>query len=335
LKYVSVILYKYCLLKEEDRMKKFLITSVVALTVCFAYTQISFAACGGGPTVFTCNTADPNPDPTGIQESGNNNPLTVNVLPGAGIDTVTGNGGNAIDLGDGGNAITVDNGSVIGAVDAVATGFGNDNIDIISSDLTANDDCIESSNGNDIVNFTDSTCSAIGNAGEGMELLGGNDTANVLRSEIICNPNNSGCQAVEAGSGDDNITVVESTLRANPNAITLGNDDDILNLGTGSNVEGLMDCGSGFDTLIFSMDVPEETLALISSEIAGLNPGLDSITINGLFYDWEDCELILNELNGVRNVRPIPTLSEWGLTAMAGVLGIIGLIAVRRRNVTA
>lgn len=30
--------------------------------------------------------------------------------------------------------------------------------------------------------------------------------------------------------------------------------------------------------------------------------------------------------------RPIPTLSEWGLIAMAAVLGVIGLIAVRRRN---
>lgn len=33
--------------------------------------------------------------------------------------------------------------------------------------------------------------------------------------------------------------------------------------------------------------------------------------------------------------RPIPTLSEWALIAMAGVLGIIGLYAVRRRNVRA
>jgi hypothetical protein len=31
----------------------------------------------------------------------------------------------------------------------------------------------------------------------------------------------------------------------------------------------------------------------------------------------------------------IPTLSEWGLIAMAGVLGIIALLAVRRRNVAA
>jgi len=33
--------------------------------------------------------------------------------------------------------------------------------------------------------------------------------------------------------------------------------------------------------------------------------------------------------------RVIPTLSEWGLIAMAGVLGIIGLLAMRRRKVTA
>ncbi len=33
--------------------------------------------------------------------------------------------------------------------------------------------------------------------------------------------------------------------------------------------------------------------------------------------------------------RPIPTLSEWGMIAMAGVLGIIGLIAIRRKKVSA
>jgi len=34
-------------------------------------------------------------------------------------------------------------------------------------------------------------------------------------------------------------------------------------------------------------------------------------------------------------IVPVPTLSEWGLIAMAGVLGIIGLLALRRRKVTA
>jgi len=51
--------------------------------------------------------------------------------------------------------------------------------------------------------------------------------------------------------------------------------------------------------------------------------GVD-VVIDGLAW-LDDCPL----------VRPIPTLSEWGLIAMAGVLGIIGLLAIRRRKVTA
>jgi len=31
--------------------------------------------------------------------------------------------------------------------------------------------------------------------------------------------------------------------------------------------------------------------------------------------------------------RPIPTLSEWGLITMAGVLGIVGFMVIRRRKV--
>jgi len=33
--------------------------------------------------------------------------------------------------------------------------------------------------------------------------------------------------------------------------------------------------------------------------------------------------------------RPIPTLSEWGLIAMAGILGIVGFMVMRRRKATA
>ena len=40
-------------------------------------------------------------------------------------------------------------------------------------------------------------------------------------------------------------------------------------------------------------------------------------------------ELILSE------AAVIPTLDEWGLIAMAGVLGIIGFLVIRRRKVTA
>jgi len=34
-------------------------------------------------------------------------------------------------------------------------------------------------------------------------------------------------------------------------------------------------------------------------------------------------------------VRTIPALSQWGLIALAGVLGILGLLAVRRKKAAA
>jgi hypothetical protein len=33
--------------------------------------------------------------------------------------------------------------------------------------------------------------------------------------------------------------------------------------------------------------------------------------------------------------RNVPTLSEWGLIAMAGILGIAGFMVIRRRKATA
>ena len=38
---------------------------------------------------------------------------------------------------------------------------------------------------------------------------------------------------------------------------------------------------------------------------------------------------------GIQSSRPIPTLSEWGLISVAGILGIIALLAIRRRKATA
>jgi len=32
---------------------------------------------------------------------------------------------------------------------------------------------------------------------------------------------------------------------------------------------------------------------------------------------------------------PIPTISEWGMIAMAGILGVIGFMVIRRRKITA
>ena len=111
---------------------------------------------------------------------------------------------------------------------------------------------------------------------------------------------------------------------------------------------------------------PEFTLMDGDSEDMTINAG-DSITVVELVPEgWELANIrcgasdsnITFELNAIRNgvrisctaetslvfrectfrniktPRPIPTISEWGLIAMAGILGVIGFIAIRRRKVT-
>ncbi len=62
-------------------------------------------------------------------------------------------------------------------------------------------------------------------------------------------------------------------------------------------------------------------------------------TIEGQILDWyEVVNRAFDQCTGSIGSfsRPIPTLSEWGLIAMAGILGMIGLFAaMRRRKVTA
>ena len=63
-------------------------------------------------------------------------------------------------------------------------------------------------------------------------------------------------------------------------------------------------------------------------------PGTDTIVASASGSDGET-EIELESEPVEKIWVSIPTLSEWGLIAMAGVLGIIGLLAIRRRKVTA
>jgi hypothetical protein len=63
--------------------------------------------------------------------------------------------------------------------------------------------------------------------------------------------------------------------------------------------------------------------------------GSDSDLIPGGNTDeTEEIYILFPDTCGIVVRSSIPTLSQWGLIAMAGVLGIIGLIAIRKRNVT-
>ncbi len=290
-------------------MNKFLYLILLALSISFTFTQLSIAGCNEGPpNTFTCTDAPPNPDTNGVQQNANANNQTVNVLQDAGIDTFNGNG-----------------------LDCIITGDGNDNITLTGATLDCELDSVNPWDGINTVNITDSSLTSRSDV---IDAFNGTNTINIQGSSLICAGNNTGCDGLNMSGGNDDVTIVESIVNGLGFAVRMGNGDDILRLGTGADMRGVIQCGFGndSDTLIFSMEVPANQLASLSAEIAALNAD-DSITINGLFYEWEDCDEIVNQLVGVAS--SVPTLSEWGLIAMAGVLGIIGLLTIRRRKVTA
>ena len=50
------------------------------------------------------------------------------------------------------------------------------------------------------------------------------------------------------------------------------------------------------------------------------------------FSEFQTCNIVTGQCEVVRNV---PTLSEWGLITMAGVMGLIGYMLLRRKRATA
>ncbi len=70
----------------------------------------------------------------------------------------------------------------------------------------------------------------------------------------------------------------------------------------------------------------------LRSSSSGQCKRLINFTFDG-FFEGETC----NEQTGycIDPIPTVPTLSEWGLIAMASILGIVGYMVIRRRKVTA
>jgi len=98
------------------------------------------------------------------------------------------------------------------------------------------------------------------------------------------------------------------------------------------------------NTEIYLSDTSTEMIIQITKETAGTS-FLPAINADGTRIAFESTANI-NGGNPEGNqeiyiatcfdldARVIPTLSQWGLIAMAGILGIIGLFAIRRRKAT-
>lgn len=312
-------------------MRNILLLTLVMAGLCFGLSQTALADCvqtgntPGGGNIINC--------PAPIQDGQlglTSNPSTtefadeVNIPEGGGV---TSNVDSAVET-EGGNDVVTTSGNVTGPNNAIFTGGDDDMITVNGGHLIGlGSQAVQSGPGNDMV---------IINGG----LLEG-DTQVIFTAsgddKIIINGGTlrglgPGADVLFASSGNDTVELNGGIyLSGEDLVIDLDTQNDTLTFGADIDLGGFVDCGSGFDTLIFAMDVPIERLNFFTNEILSANPSGDTIEINGITYEWEDCDLLVADLNGVRFVRPIPTLSQWGLIAMAGLIGFAGLLVIRKR----
>ena len=232
-------------------------------------------------------------------------------------------GFDGIDTSDGDQTIRVSNTTVTAQNNGMDLGNNGTNmVDVTDSIFSCQSSCIDTKAGNDTINVIRSSLNAM--SLDGIRTGLGDDIIYVEDSEILAgdNPDDAG---IRVFGGTNEITVVNSLI----DKIRAGNNEDTITLGTASDIQGLIDCGAGFDTLIFAMEVPFDQAATISAEIDSKDPNGDTITIDGLLYEWVNCDQLVANLQVPKQV---PTLSEWGLIATAVVLGFIGFIVIRRRQ---
>lgn len=126
----------------------------------------------------------------------------------------------------------------------------------------------------------------------------------------------AGNDIIEGGGGTDSICS--------------GPGNDRVTVRNGQRFRDPIRGGAGaFDKLVFAFKVPTHEARAFCESLEGLNPDRDSMTIDDILYEWIGFEEIICEPDIM--IRPIPTLSEWGLIAMAGALGIVCIIAMRKR----
>lgn len=308
-------------------MRHYLLIALIALTVSFGFTQLSFAVCGGTTPFFFCDDSPPNPDTVGIQQASNVEPLFIDVTAGAEISV---DPGNCLNLSDNGDEVNITDAVLSCENNCVDPRGGPDTVNINGGMMTCGTRCVTTGSGPDTVNVDGTVFNC---DGRGINTSFNEDIVNV-RNAVINSDNSS----IRTGGDNDIVNVFESVLNTFGTNATIQTDagNDRVELGTGAAVNGLIDCGSAFDTIIFEMDVPDDRLNFFSLEILRATVPNGSVTIDGLFYEWQDCELLVNELVGVPiETKPIPTLSQWGLIAMAGMIGLAGFIAIRRKSITA
>lgn len=352
-------------------MKNLLRLSLVVITLLvlsFAYADkasaqgcvVTGATLDGGQVV-NCSGVDNN----GITTTNQADEVTVEENA-----NITRSDTNTIDTENGDDFVLIKGGSITqtGLDDAVRLGnMGNNEVMMLGGTLIAGCAGIETA-GDAGLKFTmeDGYIEA---GDEGLDLAEGPDELYIKGGTII-----GGSAAIQTRGSDDQIIITGGLLKQidaidmDPTiALDSGNDlvsvshatvdatmailgaiqgragDDTVRLGTGAEIKGIMYgnsfnlnqgiVGEGFNTLVFEMGVRPEFIDSTCELILSKNPQNDSVRVNGLLYEWRDFDVILCELVPAQP-KPIPTLSEWGLIAMTGLIGIAGVLFVVRRRAT-
>ena len=232
--------------------------------------------------------------------------------------------------------MVITSGTVIteGNSDAIFTDIGDDTVIVNGGLIETPTQAISVGGGNNTVIVNGGILRTnIGNSGEIIDSGSGPDII-TINSGIIGPPGGTD-EIILSGGGPDIVTLNGGIyIKGDDEVIDLSGSNDTITFGGNIDLGGFVNCGSGVDTIIFAMEVPEELIPSVSSQIAAAGLPDGNVTINGILYEWVECEILLSELKPINETRPIPTLSQWGLIAMALVLGIAGVIYGRRRLAT-
>lgn len=141
----------------------------------------------------------------------------------------------------------------------------------------------------------------------------------------------------EVGTDPINTTVYygPGNVRSAPTSASIGFCEDVGNIGSaGAAYDIEVPAGESRCMMFFGClaDItgPDNTVsgALDGAELFNANGTIPGDLLRGLTN--RELASCLNW--DFPSVEPIPTLSEWGMIAMAGLIGIVGFIAVRRKT---
>lgn len=241
-----------------------------------------------GDNIITCNADN---DPAGNSVNGadgndsvSNNGVTVDSLNGGNNnDTVTNNGtANNINAGNGDDTV-INNGTVNNDVN------GNSGTNNIDNNGTVGNNINGGSDNDTIVNNNDVQRSVNGGGGNGVDDITNNGSvqSNINAGGGDDSVVNNGTVGADITGDDGNDTIINNgNVDGN---IFAGNDNDTVIIQANGTVGNSINGGPGTDTLRFEMllcELRNGDFDSINDEIENLNPNNDTVTINGVTYEW-------------------------------------------------